>query len=101
MTEKDDSTFTEVKTMWSETLLEALYAAMEKKASAAKVREILKELKEKGYKKDYLVEKVSKKVGPDAAAELKRFYISSSARTGSSAKKQNAGLVSKLKGLFK
>lgn len=105
MTDKDDET--EVKTMWSETLLEALYVAMEKKVSDSKVRELLKDLRDKGYKKDYLVEKISKKVGPNAAIELKRIYsgaarTTSTANAGGAAKRlQDTGLVGKIKGLFK
>jgi hypothetical protein len=106
MTKPDETktamTATEVKTMWSETLLEALYVALEKKAGDAKIREILEELKGKGYKKDYLIEKVTKKAGPNAADHLKRVYsgIAVSAKAGAG-KKPNAGLVGKLKGIFK
>ena len=88
--------------MWSETLLEALYVALEKKADG-KVREILGELKEKGYKKDYLIEKVGKKIGPNAADHLKRIYgsVGAGAKAGSAGKKRDTGLVGKLKGIFK
>ncbi|MBF8270456.1 MAG: hypothetical protein HW386_2165 [Gammaproteobacteria bacterium] len=86
--------------MWSETLLEALYVALEKKAGDAKIREILGELKEKGYKKDYLIEKVGKKIGPNAADHLKRIFRSAGAKAATG-KKQDAGLVGKIKGIFK
>lgn len=99
MTEKDEATVTEVKTMWTETLLEALYVALEKKASDAKIRGILSDLKQKGYQRDYLIEKVTKKIGPNAADLLKRVYAG--ARSGGSAKKQDKGLVGKFKGMFK
>lgn len=100
MTDKDDTTTTttEVKTMWTETLLEALYVALDKKASDAKVREILTDLRQKGYTRDYLVEKVTKKLGPNAADQLKRVYATS--KSGSAGKK-NPGLVGKIKGIFK
>ena len=102
MTNKDETktTTTEVKTMWSETLLEALYVALEKKVGDAKIREILGELKEKGYKKDYLIEKVGKKIGPNAADHLKRIFSSAGAKAAAG-KKQGAGLVGKIKGIFK
>jgi len=100
MSEKNDATVTEVKTMWSETLLEALYVALEKKASDAKIREILGELKDKGYQRDYLVEKVTKKIGPNAADHLKRVYAGMKG-SGGAGKKQDKGLVGKLKGMFK
>ena len=105
MTDKDETktTTTEVKTMWSETLLEALYVALEKKAGDAKVREILGELQEKGYKKDYLIEKVTKKIGPNAADQLKRLFsrVGAGAKFGAAGKKPNTGLVGKIKGIFK
>ena len=99
MTDKDDATVTEVKTMWTETLLEALYVALEKNASDAKIRQILNDLKQKGYDKDYLIEKVEKKMGPNAVSHLKRVYAG--ARSGGAAKKQDKGMMGKLKGLFK
>ena len=92
-----------MKTMWSETLLEALYVAMEKKASDSKVREILKDLKSKGYTREYLVEKVEKKVGPKAGADLKRIYHSmgKGGGSGKSGAEKKGGLAGKLKGIFK
>jgi hypothetical protein len=96
--ETKSSTTTGAKTMWSETLLEALYVALEKKVGDAKIREILGELKTKGYKRDYLVEKVTKKLGPNAADRLKRVYAG---MKGSAGKKQDAGLIGKFKGMFK
>ena len=100
MSEKDDTTVTEVKTMWSETLLEALYVALEKKASDAKIKGILSELREKGYQKEYLIEKVTKKIGPNAADHLKRIY-SGKPSAAAAAKKEDTGLVGKIKGIFK
>ena len=106
MTNKDDTktaTTTEVKTMWSETLLEALYVALEKKVGDAHVRELLGELKAKGYKKDYLIEKVTKKLGPNAVTQLERVYGSgvTAASAAPAGKKQESGLVGKIKSIFK
>jgi len=106
MTDKDEtktSTTTEVKTMWSETLLEALYVALEKKVPDTNIRELLGELKAKGYKIDYLIEKVTKKLGPNATDQLKRAYRGAGAapRAESTGKKKEGGLVGKLKGIFK
>lgn len=111
---EDPTTMTEVKTMWSETLLETLYVAMEKNKGNGVVVPILKDLKEKGYEKDYLIEKVGKKVGPAAAARLKNIYAGGgkaaapsagasqqTASTVRAAPQKPAGMVSKLKGLFK
>jgi len=102
----DDTQMTEVKTMWSETLLETLYAALEKNKSDTSIKELLGELAEKGYKKDYLVEKVTKKVGPNAASNLKRIMAGGAASKKSSSgktktAKKSSGLGAKLKGLFK
>jgi hypothetical protein len=114
---EDQTTMTEVKTMWSETLLETLYVAMEKNKGNNVVIPILKDLKEKGYEKDYLIEKVGKKVGPAAAARLKNLYsggaksaapaaastsqAAGAQRTSRAAPQKPEGMVSKLKGLFK
>lgn len=109
MSNEDNTQMTEVKTMWSETLLESLYVALEKNKGDKMVREILRDLFEKGYKKDYLVEKVNKKVGPNAASRLKRMFgggasqqaATTAAARPAAASRKKPGMVDKLKGLFK
>lgn len=107
MVDDTQTTTTEVKTMWSETLLESLYVAMEKNKGNEIVLEIIQELKAKGYKNDYLIEKIQKKVGPNAAVRLKSLLPSGgkkSAKSGQSrvvASKKKPGLFTKIIGIFK
>ncbi len=71
MTEDNDDTKTEARTMWSETLLEALCIACDKQKDDATIKDILKDLLSKGYEKPYLISKVEKKIGPEAGDRLK------------------------------
>ena len=48
--DSDDNTKTIAKTLWSETLIDVLMVALEKNASDDKVKDILKELKQKQFK---------------------------------------------------
>lgn len=52
-----------LRTLWSETLFEMLYEAMEHNWSDNATREILKELVHKGYKLNRVVKKVEKRFG--------------------------------------
>ncbi len=65
---------TVVKTLWSETLVEVLLAALKKNATDAQIKEILKELAEKGFKSDYVINKVSKEMD-DAAVKRVRTLV--------------------------
>ena len=67
---KQDQTDTQV-TMWSESLLEGLYVAIAKPGTGAALKDLLNELKAKGYEENYLIEKVEEKVGTKAADRLK------------------------------
>ena len=64
---------TEAKTLWSETVLEILYASLEKNKSDAAITEVLKEVKQKGFKRDYIINKVEKKVCEQAALRVKKL----------------------------
>ena len=102
---------TEVKTMWSETLLESLYVAMEKEKGDKIVVGIIKDLKAKGYENEYLIDKVQKKIGPSAAQRLTVLLgsgvkaanpqQSAQIRNGKVKPKQGEGLVDKILGIFK
>ena len=67
----DDTTKTTAKTLWSETILEILYESLKANKSDAQIGEILREVQSKGFKRDYLVERVEKKVGDRAAIRVK------------------------------
>lgn len=61
---------TERRTLWSETLVEMLYDAVEYDWSSNALREILIELYHKGYKLDKVAKMVNKKFGKEAVAKL-------------------------------
>ncbi|MEX2523529.1 MAG: hypothetical protein WD750_01095 [Gammaproteobacteria bacterium] len=67
--EKSVQTHT-LRTLWSETLFEMLYEAVEHNWSVNATREILKELVHKGYKLNRVVEKVEKRFGDPGKKRL-------------------------------
>ncbi len=111
---------TEIKTMWSESLLEHLYLAFKKEKDDAFIQELIVELRAKEYDDEYLINKVTKKVGPTAATRMKALLAGNSvsasadasgekplskadqARANAAKKraKENTGLVGKIKGIF-
>ncbi len=113
-----DGEGTEIKTMWSESLLETLYVALRKDKEDALVQEIIVDLRAKDYDDEYLINKVKKKVGPNAAVRIKKLLAgkvtggsggeekplskADQARANAAAKRQqeNPGLMGKIKGIF-
>ncbi len=61
---------TEAKTMWSESLFETLYTAIERKKGKEIILDVVKDLNGKGYKNEVLVQKVQKRLGGKASSEL-------------------------------
>ena len=61
---------TGLRSLWSETLIEMLYEAVEHDWSANATREILYELQLKGYKLDKVFKKIENKFGQEACASL-------------------------------
>lgn len=61
---------TGLRSLWSETLIEMLYEAVEHDWSANATREILYELQLKGYKLDKVIKKVDSKFGKEACSRL-------------------------------
>jgi hypothetical protein len=116
----------EVQTMWSESLLEHLYLALKKGKEDEMIMELIEELRAKEYDDDFLIKKVTQKVGDAAAisrlknllagkttggstaggtssAEEKPLSKADQARANAAAKrrgKEKSGLVSKIKGIF-
>lgn len=72
MTNKHDKTIE--KTLWSETLLDILIVALVAKKPDAKIKELLVECKQKGFKKRYLVGKMQKEIDNAAAARIDSLY---------------------------
>ncbi len=72
MIENDDATQkTIAKTLWSETLIDLLIVSLEKNLSDEKVTELLKELKQKKFKRDYIIGKIKKALGEKEANRVK------------------------------
>ena len=72
MIENDDTTQkTIAKTLWSETLIDLLIVSLEKNLSDKKVTELLRELKQKKYKRDYIIGKIKKALGEKEANRVK------------------------------
>lgn len=75
MNEEDaDTTKTTAKTLWTETVLEILYETLRKNRPDKDVLVALKEAQQKGFKKEYLMEKVSKKVDERAAQRVRQLF---------------------------
>ena len=77
-TELDNTTTstTVAKTLWSETILEVLYESLRKNKPDAAIREVLREVRLKGFKPQYIIEKVGKKVDKTAAIRIKALLNS-------------------------
>lgn len=69
--EEDDKTI--AKTLWSETLIDALLLGLRKKAPDAKIRELIGDLEAKGFKKNYIIEKVTKELGAATAMRVRQL----------------------------
>ena len=115
-----DNEGTEIKTMWSESLLETLYVTLRKDKEDSVVQEVIADLRAKDYDDEYLINKVKKKVGPTAAVRMKNLLEGKTtggsaaagaekplskadqARANAAAKKRqaNPGIVGKIKGIF-
>jgi len=106
---------TEIKTMWSESLLETLYVVLRKEKEDEMVQEVIVDLRAKEYDDEYLINKVKKKVGPAAATRMEALLAGKAtsadgakplsqadqARANAAAKKRGkGGLVGKIKGIF-
>ena len=69
--DKNDETL--AKTLWSETIIDLLVIALEKEKPDEQIKEIAQECMQKGFKKDYLVQKITKELGDKVAFRLKRL----------------------------
>jgi hypothetical protein len=69
----DTTSVTVAKTLWSETLIDLLIVSLQKGQTDAQVSELLKELKEKNFKSDYIVKKINKNCGEEDAVRVKQL----------------------------
>ena len=71
---EEDTTRTVAKTLWSETILEILYETVRRGKSDRDIRKILKDVSAKGFKRDYVVDKVRKLVDEPAAERVRSLF---------------------------
>lgn len=67
----EDLTKTTAKTLWTETILEILFESLRKNRPDEEIRGVLKEVRQKGFRRSYILDKVQKKVDPKAAQRVK------------------------------
>lgn len=109
---------TEMRTMWSESLLESLYLALRKQKEDKIVREVIADLRAKGYDDKYITNKVKKKLGPVAAARIEALLTGKAvsspakvsgkkplskaeqARANAAKKRARESLIGKIKRIF-
>ncbi len=72
---EDNLLKTDLRTLWSDTLIELVCDAVKEDWSDNAIQEIIKELYYKGYKPERLMMTFEKMLGPDAATRLAKFLI--------------------------
>lgn len=72
-TKTQDTTKTTAKTLWTETVLEILYETLRKNKDDAQLRNVLKEVQAKGFRRDQIIEKVGRKVDAQAATRVRKL----------------------------
>lgn len=96
---------TRMKTLWTQTLFDDLYSALERGKSDAELKLLLKDLKEKEMPLRYVVKKVHDDVGPQHAKRLEAILAgkstASAARPKTVKAKSSGGVMKSIKGLFK
>lgn len=83
---------TDIRTLWTETLLELLQDAIENQWSDHAIREIVRELQRKGYSQNRLIKTVKKKFGLETARlfGVKAGFISAPVRPDTPVKPENS-----------
>ena len=72
---EDELLKTDLRTLWSDTLIELLCDAVKREWSDKAIKEIIKELYNKGYKTERLMTILDKNLGSEAATRLARYII--------------------------
>jgi uncharacterized pyridoxal phosphate-containing UPF0001 family protein len=71
MSDDDNTSLTTAKTLWTETILEILYQSLKANKPDAVIRDVLKEVRQKGFKPDEIVQKVEKYVDRQASLRVR------------------------------
>ena len=64
---------TQSRTLWSQSMFDALLVALRRQAADHHVRELLEDLSRKGYSLDIILKKVVKALGPKAGARVQQI----------------------------
>ena len=72
--DETDTTKTTAKTLWSETILEILYETLRRNKPDQELLGVLKEVQQKGFKRDYILEKVARKVDERSATRVRHLF---------------------------
>lgn len=71
MSGDDNTSLTTAKTLWTETILEILYQSLKANKPDAAIRDVLKEVRQKGFKPEEIVQKVEKNVDRQASLRVR------------------------------
>ncbi|MGK0297260.1 MAG: hypothetical protein ACI9XC_000862 [Gammaproteobacteria bacterium] len=71
MEEDDNTSLTTAKTLWTETILEILFQSLKANKADAVILDVLKEVRQKGFTPDYIIEKVEKKIDKSASIRVR------------------------------
>jgi len=71
MEDEDNTSLTTAKTLWTETILEILYQSLKVNKPDDVITDVLREVREKGFKPDYICEKVENKVDKNASIRVR------------------------------
>ena len=74
MNEEDADDKTTAKTIWSDTLIDLLLVTLKKNRPDDEVKKLLRELHQKGFKKDYLVDKVTRSIDENTGKRVRRLF---------------------------
>lgn len=71
MEDEDNTSLTTAKTLWTETILEVLYQSLKANKPDDAIKDVLREVREKGFKPNEICEKVEKKVDKLASTRVR------------------------------
>jgi hypothetical protein len=71
MNDNDNTSLTTAKTLWTETILEILYQSQQDNKPDAAIRDVLKEVVQKGFKPEEIIQKVEKKLDKRASIRVR------------------------------
>ena len=71
MDDNDNTSLTTAKTLWTETILEILYQGLKDKKPDQAISDVLKEVRQKGFRPEEIIQKVEKKVDRSAAIRVR------------------------------